>query len=94
MNHPKIKSLFENAKRLASTGDFAQALKTYNEVIDLDAEHAQAYFERGTCYYRLGNYRRAADDIDTACLLGYETAQIWSRIEGVQVSGIIEDEPF
>lgn len=92
MDRFEIKALLEEGRRLASAGDHIRALNTFDRVIDLNAEHAQAYFERGTCYYKLGYYRRAADDIDTACLLGCETAQIWSRVEGTRASDRIEDE--
>ena len=94
MDRPEIKALLVEGRKLADSGDHLRALSAFDKVIDINAEHAQAYFERGTCYYKLGYYRRAVDDIDTACLLGYETAQIWSRLEGTWAGDGLEDEPI
>ena len=92
LDRPEIKGLLEEGRNLADSGDHIRALNTFDKVIDLNAEHAQAYFERATCFCKLGHYRRAADDIDAACLLGYETAQIWSRGEGAGAGDGLEDE--
>ena len=51
------------------------------DLIDKKVTCAQAYFNRGLCNYRLGNYRQAKDDLEAAALLGCKDALFWSKYE-------------
>ncbi len=64
-----------------SDGFDAEAIQAFNLAIDNKIERAQAYFNRGVCYYRLGNYRQAKDDLEAAALLGCRDALFWSKYE-------------
>jgi len=73
--------LLEKGKRLTRQGDYANAVQVFNLAIDLNREFAEAYFSRGACYYMLGYYRRATDDLNAASLFGCQDAQLWSKFE-------------
>ena len=73
--------LLEEGKRLTLLGDYVTALQIFDHAIEQNREFAEAYFIRGACYYKLGYYRRAADDLDAASLFGCQDAQLWSKFE-------------
>ncbi len=75
----KAEAMYREGRELALTGDYAQAISVFNRTIDLYKGYAKAYFDRGVCYYKLGQYTRATDDINAASVLGFETAQFWSK---------------
>ena len=58
-----------------------EAIQAFNLAIDMQIESAQAFFNRGVCHYRLGNYRQANDDLGAAALLGCKDAYPWSKFE-------------
>ena len=73
--------LLKEGRRLTQLGDYSNALQVFDLAIDQNRELAEAYFIRGACYYKLGYYRRAADDLNAASLFGCQDAQLWSRFE-------------
>ena len=73
------KDWFEKGRRLARDGCHQEAIEIFNQAIAKDPAYAEAYFVRGACYYVLGSYHQAADDIDAAAILGCRDAQFWSK---------------
>ena len=73
------KDWFEKGRRLAQDGRHSEAIEAFNRAIAGVPAYAEAYFGRGACYYALGSYHQAADDIDAAAILGCRDAQFWSR---------------
>jgi tetratricopeptide (TPR) repeat protein len=76
-----LKDCFEEGRRRMSDGCDAEAIQAFDLAIDNNIEPAQAYFNRGVCHYRLGNYRQAKDDLEAAALLGCKDALFWSKYE-------------
>ena len=72
---------YEEGRRRMSTGCPAEAIQAFNLAIDKKMTCAQAYFNRGVCNYRLGNYRQAKNDLEAAALLGCKDALFWSKYE-------------
>jgi tetratricopeptide (TPR) repeat protein len=70
---------FERGQRLVRDGRQREAIEAFNLAIAKDPAYAEAYFVRGACYYALGSYYQAADDIDAAAILGCRDAQFWSK---------------
>jgi len=70
---------FDKGRRRAGDGRHKEAIDAFNRAIAAVPAHAEAYFARGACYYALGCYHQAADDIDAAAILGCRKAQFWSR---------------
>ena len=66
-------ALLKKGRRLTRQGDYARAVQVFSLAIDQNREFAEAYFSRGACYYMLGYYRRAADDLNAASLLAAGT---------------------
>ena len=64
-----------------SAGCHTEAIQAFNLAIDKKETCAQAYFNRGVCNYRLGNYRQAKNDLEAAALLGCKDALFWSKYE-------------
>ncbi|UCH20995.1 MAG: tetratricopeptide repeat protein [Deltaproteobacteria bacterium] len=77
----KAADLLREGRRLTQLGDYSNALQAFNVAIDQNREFAEAYFRRGACYYMLGYYRRATEDLNAASLLGCRDAQLWSKFE-------------
>ena len=84
--------LLEKGRRLTRQGNYASAVQVFNLAIDQNREFAEAYFGRGACYYMLGYYRRAADDLNAASLFGCRDAQLWSKFETYKFDDEDEDE--
>jgi len=72
---------YEEGRRRMSAGCHTEAIQAFNLAIDKKITCAQAYFNRGVCNYRLGNYRQAKNDLEAAALLGCKDALFWSKYE-------------
>jgi len=72
---------YEEGRRRMSAGSPIEAIQAFNLVINKKVTCAQAYFNRGVCNYRLGNYRQAKNDLEAAALLGCKDALFWSKYE-------------
>jgi tetratricopeptide (TPR) repeat protein len=70
---------FERGRQLARDARHREAIEAFNLAIAKVPAYAEAYFVRGACYYALGRYHQAADDIDAAAILGCRDAQFWSK---------------
>jgi tetratricopeptide (TPR) repeat protein len=91
----KATELMEEGTRLTQLGDYSNAVQRFNLAIDQNREFAEAYFRRGACYYMLGYYRRATDDLNAASLFGCQAAQLWSKFETNRFDGEEnEDDEF
>ena len=51
-------------------GDYELAIKNYTKAIELKPDYADAYYNRGGAYLRLGKREKAKSDIATARDLG------------------------
>jgi len=69
----------ERGQRLTQDGRHREAIEALNQAIAKDPGCAEAYFVRSACYYALGRYDQAGDDIDAAAILGCRDAQFWSK---------------
>ena len=81
--HHPTDTPYANAQRLARDGKYVEAIDVFDQIININNGFAEAYFERGVCSYKIGQYHRATDDINAATVLGCETAQMWSRYQMV-----------
>ena len=70
---------YERGQRLTQDGRHREAIEALNQAIAKDPGCAEAYFVRSACYYALGRYDQAEDDIDAAAILGCRDAQFWSK---------------
>lgn len=64
------------------------AIQAFDLAIDKNIACARAFFNRGVCHYRLGNYRQAQEDLEAAAVLGCEDAFPWSKFERKRIAGI------
>ena len=69
----------ERGQRLTQDGRHREAIEALNQAIAKDPGCAEAYFVRSACYYALGRYDQAGEDIDAAAILGCRDAQFWSK---------------
>jgi tetratricopeptide (TPR) repeat protein len=69
----------KRGRLLTRDGRHKEAIEALNQAIAKDPAYAEAYFARGACYYALGRYDQAGDDIDAAATLGCRDAQFWSK---------------
>jgi tetratricopeptide (TPR) repeat protein len=73
------KDWFKKGQRLVGDGRHPQAIEAFDRAIAAAPAYAEAYFARGACWYAMGSYHQAADDIDAAAILGCRDAQFWSK---------------
>ena len=73
------KDWYERGQRLTQDGRHGEAIEALSQAIAENPAYAEAYFARGACYYALGRYDQAGDDIDAAAILGCRDAQFWSK---------------
>jgi tetratricopeptide (TPR) repeat protein len=73
------KDWYERGQGLKQNGCHREAIEALDQAIDRDPVYADAYFARGACYYKLGRYDQAGNDIDAAAILGCRDAQFWSK---------------
>ena len=67
------KDWYQKGLQLKQKGHYQKAIHAFNQAIDNQIKFAQAYFERGICFYKLGNNRQATDDLAAAAgTIGYE----------------------
>jgi tetratricopeptide (TPR) repeat protein len=75
------KDWYQKGLHLKQKGHYQKAIQAFNQAIDNKIKFAEAYFERGVCFYKLGNNRQARDDLAAAAMLGCEAAEVWSKYD-------------
>ena len=85
------KDWYERGRLLTQDGRHREAIEALNQAIAKDPANAEAYFARGACYYALGRYDPAENDIDAAAILGCRDAQFWSKHAIHPLSNSAED---
>jgi tetratricopeptide (TPR) repeat protein len=68
----KPNDLIYNHRGLAyrNLGQYQLCIEEYNEAIRLKSVEADAYYERGICYYKQGKNQLGCNDARKACALG------------------------
>lgn len=66
-----MKSLRERGDKALKIKDFAQAIKYYNEALEIDDKNADVLLARATACIQMGDYISAQRD--TEVLIGQET---------------------
>jgi tetratricopeptide (TPR) repeat protein len=75
------KDWHQKGLQLKQKGQYQKAIQAFNQAIDHKIKLAEAYFERGVCFYKLGNNRQASKDLAAAALLGCKAAEFWSKYD-------------
>ena len=61
------------------SGEYQQAVNSYNEALRLRPEFTEAYYNRGNAYQHLGEYRRALADYNEALRLRPENPEAYTN---------------
>ncbi|MGD8739838.1 MAG: hypothetical protein PVG34_05950 [Desulfobacterales bacterium] len=83
---------YQKGLQLKLKGHYQKAIHAFNQAIDHKIKFAEAYFERGICFYKLGNNRQATDDLAAAAMLGCEAAELWSKYDKNKFKKSTEDK--
>ena len=75
------KDWYQEGLQLRQKGHYQEAIQAFNQAIDNKMKFAEAYFERGLCFYKLGIDRQATSDLAAAAMLGCEAAELWSKYD-------------
>jgi tetratricopeptide (TPR) repeat protein len=75
------KDWYQKGVQLKSNSRYQKAIQAFDQAIDHKIKLAEAYFERGVCFYKLGNNRQASKDLAAAALLGCKAAEFWSKYD-------------
>jgi tetratricopeptide (TPR) repeat protein len=85
------KDCYQKGVQMKQKGHYQKAIQAFNQAIDNKIKFAEAYFERGVCFYKLGNNRQATDDLAAAAMLGCEAAEFWSKYDRNEIKKSDED---
>jgi tetratricopeptide (TPR) repeat protein len=85
------KDWYQKGIQLKQKGHYQKAIQAFDRAIDHKIKLAEAYFERGVCFYKLGNNRQATDDLAAAAMLGCEAAKFWSKYDRNKIKKSNED---
>ncbi|MBW2436144.1 MAG: hypothetical protein JRF29_02620 [Deltaproteobacteria bacterium] len=75
------KDWYQKGVQLKCSRRYQKAIQAFDQAIDHKIKLAEAYFERGVCFYKLGNNRQASKDLAAAALLGCKAAEFWSKYD-------------
>ena len=75
------KDWYQEGLQLRQKGHYQKAIHAFNQAIDHKIKFAEAYFERGLCFFKLGIDRQATSDLAAAAMLGCEAAELWSKYD-------------
>ena len=84
--------LYQEGRRLTREGCHKDAIEAFTLAIQKNSAYAEAYFARGACYYVVGDYHQAGDDLDAAAALGCQDAQFWSKYGTMTSKKTADDE--
>ncbi|HEY40698.1 MAG TPA: tetratricopeptide repeat protein [Dehalococcoidia bacterium] len=73
-----IGEIYELGLALLGNGQYEEAILKLNEVIDVDTDNAEAYFNRGLAYYYSGGYEQAILDFTEAIDLDPSNASAYN----------------
>ncbi|MGK5095312.1 tetratricopeptide repeat protein [Deltaproteobacteria bacterium TL4] len=68
-NELKARVAFQRGKVYLRTQQYDNAIKAFNEAIQLNNSYSEAYHQRGSAYYYLKQYPQACLDWKQACTL-------------------------
>lgn len=63
--------LLQKAMNQVKQGDYQEAIRTYDQVIQINSGNANAYLGRGDAFYRFNNFQKAIDDYNQAVEHGH-----------------------
>lgn len=69
-----VEDWFKKGNSLADSGNYKDAITTYNKVVEVDPNHVRAYYNRGLSYVELKNYQEAVSTFDTVIKLAPNNA--------------------
>ncbi|MEH2234849.1 tetratricopeptide repeat protein [Nostoc sp.] len=69
--------LYQEGVNKYEAGNYEEAVKDFNQAIELDPKNALAYNRRGNAYYRLGDYEQAQADSSQAIALNPQDANAY-----------------
>ncbi len=86
----------ESGRRLYREGKLDDALKEFDSAIELRANYALAYYNRAIVHNKLGDLKRAEDDLREASYLGHKRSRELLRArsaaeDGTEAAGMSED---
>ena len=74
---------FEKAQTLIRSGSYEEALSSLKRAIEQNPTDAQAYFYRSAIYNKLGNRKKALEELKAAARLGHEKSREILRAKGI-----------
>ncbi|MBM3942335.1 MAG: tetratricopeptide repeat protein [SAR202 cluster bacterium] len=69
----------QRGNRYSRNGVYDQAIRDYTRAIELDADYAEALFNRGVSYYEIQRYEEAIADFSRAIALNPRNDSAYSR---------------
>jgi len=79
----KDENIYQQAADKLKSGDYKGALAAYNQVLQIDANDADAYVNRGIARFQLGDRHGAIDDFNQALSLNPSDAEAYNQRGGV-----------
>ncbi|MEH1878116.1 tetratricopeptide repeat protein [Nostoc sp.] len=73
-----------------------KALKDYNQVLEINPAFTEAYYNRGSVHYNLGNYQQALEDLNLLLRINPNNSQAYNKRSSIRAAlkdyqGAMED---
>jgi len=88
-----VSDYFERGSAYTVAGNYEEAGRVYDQVIQLEPVYVKAYVNRSIIYIQLGRYGKAADDLNTAAALSpamedafYKRIEIKKRMKEISIA--------
>ncbi|MBR8836736.1 MAG: tetratricopeptide repeat protein [Stigonema ocellatum SAG 48.90 = DSM 106950] len=77
-DHSEVESLFQEANRLYYEGKSQEAIKKYNQIINIDSNYYQAWTNRGYALGNLQEYNRMRESCSAATIIEPKAVYAWN----------------
>src|SRR5687767_1064707 len=77
----KAEQLLLEGIQLTGSGEFAQAVRAFEEAIKLNPDYADAYAALGRAYFKMREWRRAVDNLHRARALNAKPRQVETQVK-------------
>lgn len=88
---PVAPSALNRAQRATKKGEYSEAIKEFNQALQLNRNDANAYFNRGSLYIITRDYKKATEDLQQAAKLFSEQGNTVLHQQALRQLELIRD---
>ncbi len=92
VDNVRVAALYRRGVAERLHGDFADAVKSFSRLLQLDPNQGEAYFRRGICYHFMGEERLAIRDFEQAASINFDSprSNLWKGMSWAKLGDMNE----